>query len=152
MATLTSTLTFSGTINGRAISYSNTFTITGILDAADNSGLSDELGGILSSSSAVTPWMDYSSPQFMTFYNASDSDPLLLQLSGNPGPVSIQLTIPPGGFFIGNKAGDGGFFNISATATTTSFVDLDQVNVEVVNDGGPKGPYRIFAAYKNPAS
>jgi len=154
MADLVSTLTISGTINGKTVTYSNTFTVTDIEDAGDIVGTSAQ-NNVLSGGAAFPgdpPSLDYSAPQFMIFQNTSDCDRLILTMTNSAGPVDASVHMNPGEMFILNKATDGGAFNNSASATTTSFLDLDNLSCATVETTGPEGPYRVFAAYKNPAS
>ena len=154
MADLVSTLTITGTINGRTVTYSNIFTVEDIEDAGDIVGTSAQ-NNVLSGGAAFPgdpPSMDYSAPQFMVFQNTADSDRLQLTMTNNTGPVNAVVHLNPGEMFILNKATDGGGFNNSATATTTTFLDLDNLACATVETTGPEGPYRVFAAYKNPAS
>lgn len=154
MADMTSTLTFSGVINGKTVTYTNTYTVTDVEDAADNI-MASAPDPILSGGASfplTNPTMDYSSPQFMIFQNTSDCDRLQLTMTNNTGPVNASVTLNPGEMFIMNKANDGGCFNDSGTATTSTFLDLEQASVSNLETNGPQGPFRLFAAYKNPSS
>ena len=154
MADMTSTLTFSGVINGKTVTYTNTYTVTDVEDAADNI-MASAPDPILSGGASfplTNPTMDYSSPQFMIFQNTSDCDRLSLTMTNSTGPVNASVTLNPGEMFILYKVTYGGGFNNSAAATTTTFLDLDTLSCATVETTGPDGPYRVFAAYKNPAS
>lgn len=129
MANATLTITIKGTVNGKNLNY----TFTQVVDNIDSTSI--RLGAAESDASVLThaatggpntPIVD------------QDSDIMLVANTDNRGTLQVMFTtsgddvwtyLEPGAFIVMQKAALGGVVNSSTTATTTSMVSLEVIEV-----------------------
>ena len=132
MADLVSTVTMSGRIGSRTVSFTHQYTLEDVYDAgqrlsevvqATNNVLSDgDLDG------DGPPTFIQFNPSYLFLCNEAASMPMAYQLNNDAGSKAITLNILPKAFAVLMEPSTGGLFNISATATTSTLLDVDGVD------------------------
>ena len=132
MADLVSTLTMSGRIGTRTISFTHQYTLEDVYDAGQRI-----TEGPASINNYVTdgaldgqgpPTFIQFSPSYMMLVNEASSMPMTFQLNNNAGPKEVSLSVVPKGFVILCEPSTGGLFNRTAVANTSVLLDCDSVD------------------------
>lgn len=151
MATLTSTITISGTINGQKINVTSTSTLEDIYDAgmlqpADslvgNSGMSfDTNGGIVR--------FNQNCPSYLMVINRSPSETAAVRIDNTAASAERYMVIPPGSFIVMSEyTNGGGLLTIDASASTITLEGVSQVHQKVLDDVGYLVLMDAFAAFQ----
>jgi hypothetical protein len=138
MATLTSTITISGTINGRKISSESTMTLTDIYDAgiiqpADGEATYSTLG--IGAAGSIRFAQDC--PSFLCMVNRSPSEVGVAQLTNAGGASDFQFVLCAGQFLVLNEYTNGaGLMTINASGTNIALEEIQAVQFDTVPDIG----------------
>jgi hypothetical protein len=123
MADLTSVITITGQLQGRSISVSSTAVISDI----------DDVFHVTSQSSrGLQPNytnFEYDHPSYLLFVNRSKAGEFVARMVDATAVITLGANMHPQEFCVMSPDTGLGAFNLSSTATTTTYLDVDTVQV-----------------------
>lgn len=152
MATLTSALSITGTINGRAINFANTFTLTGVLDGAHRNGKVPSNGiitmmkGTGGAGTGPAPPVNYAYPVFTCAINKSTGVSMKFEMAEQTSSTLIGVLLRPKEFFLMHSNGVNGCWVVTATPTVVTLIDNDTFRVAPMDEAAVS--FDVVAAYK----
>lgn len=152
MATLTSALSITGTINGRTIGFTNTYTLAGVLDGAHRNGQVPANGqttmmkGTGGSGTGPAPPVNYAYPAFVCAINKSTGVDLQFSMSEETSGTMIGVLLRPKEFFLMHSNATNGCWVVTATATTITLIDNDKFTIGPADEATVS--FDVMGAYK----
>lgn len=143
MADLTSKLTIAGSVNGRKISFTHTYTMSDVYDVGDRiSGQANNDTGYLSGSGPVMDWAQ-DTPNYLFIGNKNTQYWSVVGL-GNSGNM-VYMCLAPGQCAVLHAVT--AMANITAVANSTALLDVVDIDLGSSYQGQGHGTPVVYAAF-----
>ena len=135
---LTSTITITGTVNGRKINVTSTMTMENVYDAGiAQAGASEASYSSIGMGADRPLSFEQNCPSYLFSVNRSTCETGMASLSDAGASTVFSLVIPPGGFIILNEDSNGaGMITLSTTATNITLGTVSVASVDRIPDIG----------------